>query len=168
MASGDTLCIFTPLGNEAPSASYATLDLRNGHPCLDFDASVDENALWTSVLPRNYAGGGITITLIWAATSDTNTAHLCRWTTAIERCEDNGTDLDADSFATANTTGANPRGTSGALTYTTIAHTNGAQMDSVAVGEMFRLKVTRDGDGTSGTDDMTGDAELYAVEIKET
>jgi hypothetical protein len=41
-------------------------------------------------------------------------------------------------------------------------------MDSVAAGEIFRLKITRDADGTSGTDDLTGDAELLGVEVKET
>jgi len=39
-------------------------------------------------------------------------------------------------------------------------------MDSVAAGELFRIKVTRDADNES--DDMAGDAELSAVEIRET
>ena len=37
-------------------------------------------------------------------------------------------------------------------------------MDSVAVGEAFRLKITRD----AASDDATGDAEILAVEIRET
>ena len=41
--------------------------------------------------------------------------------------------------------------------------TDGADMDSVAAGELFRLKVTRD----ATSDDASGDAELYAVEIRE-
>jgi len=45
-----------------------------------------------------------------------------------------------------------------------VAFTDGAQMDSVAVGELFRIKVTRD----AASDDAAGDAELHAVEIKET
>jgi hypothetical protein len=167
MASGDTLCTFFPADNEYTGANPATPDLRNGHPTLDFDAATDEFALFTSILPRNYAGGGITISLVWGATSDVTTTHACRWSTQIER-GDTGTDFDADSFAAVNTTGGNPSATSGAPTYTTIAHTSGAQMDSLAVGELFRLKVSRDADGTSGTDDMTGDAELYGIEIRET
>jgi hypothetical protein len=40
-------------------------------------------------------------------------------------------------------------------------------MDSVAAGEPFRLLVRRDADGTSGTDDIATDAEVYRVVIRE-
>lgn len=166
MASGDTLVTFGALDNEPPTSNFASIDTRNLHPCLDFDASTDESAVFSGVLPRNYAGGGITIRLYWAATSATT--GTCRWSIAIERQDDEGQDLDSDSFATANTAGATAPATSGSLQYTDIAFTSGSQMDSLAVGERFRIKVMRDADGTSGTDDMTGDAELFAVEIRET
>ena len=41
-------------------------------------------------------------------------------------------------------------------------------MDSIAVGDEFRLKVRRDADGSAGTDDVATDGELYGIEIKET
>ena len=106
---------------------------------------------------------GVTVTLVWMAT--TATSGNVVWSVAIER-DDTATDLDTDSFATANTATAAAPATSGAPAYTTIAFTNGAQMDSLAVGEAFRLKVQRT--GSSGSDTATGDAELLAVEIKET
>ena len=163
MASGDTLLTFTPLANQPPASTYATFDTRNGHVVLDFDASADEVAVFGDVLPRHYAGGGVTVTLVWMAT--TATSGNVVWSVAIER-GDTATDLDTDSFATANTATAAAPATSGAPAYTTIAFTNGAQMDSLAVGEAFRLKVQRT--GSSGSDTATGDAELLAVEIKET
>lgn len=163
MASGDTLFVFSPLANEPPSASYATLDTRNGIPVLDFDAAADEHAIFGGVLPRNYAGGGVTVTIHFMATSATTGA--VRWQTAFERMN---TDEDADSFATANSGGTTVNGTTGIIATTAIAHASGAEMDSLAAGEPFRLKVSRDGDGTSGTDDAAGDAELVRVEIKET
>jgi hypothetical protein len=166
MASGQTLVTLTPLHGEPPAANFATIDFRNGHPVLDFDAATDESAVFTFVLPRNYAGSGLTVTLIWAASSATS--GTCRWNAAIERMEDEGTDTDADSFATAQAAGATAPATSGALQYTAIAFTSGAQMDSLVAGEAARLKITRDADGTGGTDDMTGDAELVAIEIRET
>lgn len=166
MASGQSLLIFTPQHNEPPSSSYATPDTRNGHLVLDFDASSDESAIFKGVLPRNYAGGGITITIHWAATSATS--GTARWATAIERIGASVQDIDSDGFASANSAGGTADGISGKLTATPIAHASGAEMDSLAAGEAFRLKVTRDADGTSGTDDMAGDAELVAVEVRET
>lgn len=163
MASGDTLLTFTPLANQPPASSYATFDTRNNHVVLDFDASADEAAIFGDVLPRHYAGGGITVTIVWMAT--TATSGNVVWSVAIERM-DTATDLDADSFATANTATAAAPATSGAPAYTTIAFTSGAQMDSLAVGEAFRIKVSRT--GSSGSDTMTGDAELLRVELKET
>ena len=164
MASGDLMAALSPLANEPPSSAFATLDTRNSHPCLDFDAGTDESAVFTFLLPPNYGGGGLTVTIVWAATSATS--GNCVWNAQVERLEDEGTDTDSDSFASAQTaTGAAP-GTSDALQYTDITFTAGAQMDSLAAGELGRLKVTRDADNAS--DSMTGDAELFAVRVKET
>ena len=164
MASGNTLVIFTATDNRPPATAYATFDTRNTHPVLDFDAATDEEAVFSAVLPRHYGSGGTTITIYWAATSATTGDVV--WTGAWERIADEGQDMDADSFATANSATATTAGTSGSLQYTTIAFTDGAQMDSVALGEAFRLKITRDANAVGDT--MTGDAELWAVEIKET
>ena len=163
MATGDTLLIFTPQAGMPPASNYATLDTRNSRLVADFDAATDESLVFRGVLPRNYGGSGITVNIIWMATSATSGS--VRWLSAFERCN---TDQDSDSFATANSAGGTANGTSGITTTTGIAHTTGAQIDSVAVGEEFLLKITRDADGTSGTDDASGDAELVAVELKET
>lgn len=162
---GATLAVLTALNNEPPAASYATLDTRNAHPVLDFDDSADEAAVFRGVLLRGYQGGGITVRIIWMATSATT--GTVRWAAFIER-DDTGTDLDSSSFASAQTVGASTNATSGIPTYTDIAFTAGAQMDSLAAGEMFRVNITRDADGTTGTDNMAGDAELLAIEIRET
>jgi hypothetical protein len=164
MASGNTLAVFTPLHNEPPTSAFATPDTRNGHPVLDFDASADASAVFSSTLPRHYAGGGLRITLIWAASSATS--GDVKWNVGIERGEEAGTDMDADSFAAEQTATGTAPGGSGQYRYTEVAFTAGAEMDSLAVGEAFRLKVTRDADAAADT--MTGDAELRAVEIRET
>lgn len=164
MASGNTLVVFTPLNNEPPSANYATLDFRNYHPVLDFDADTDESAVFSGILPRQYAQGGLTVYLHWMATSDNNNAHKCRWDAAVETIS--GQDTDSDSFAAVQSATGNPNATSGIETVTSIAFTDGAQMDSLIAGGAFRLKVTRDANHASD-DDMTGDAELLCVEVKE-
>ena len=166
MASGDTLAVFTPYCNEPPSASYATLDTRNAHPTLDFDGAADEEAVFTGVMPRNYAASGITVATHWSFT--TAITGSLRVQAAIERIDASSLDIDADSFPAFQSAGGSAPATSGQVIVVSVAFTDGAQMDSVAVGEAFRLKIRRDADGTSGTDDITTDAELIAVEIRET
>ena len=166
MASGDTLVVFTPLSNEPPSTIYATLDTRNGHPVLDFDGAADEEAVFTAMLPRSYIGGGLTVYLHVAFTSATSGSAY--WQAAIERIDDASLDIDADSFASFVGAAGNPNATSGKTTLVTLTFSSGAAMDSLAAGEMFRLKVRRDADGSAGTDDVTTDAELVLVEVKET
>jgi hypothetical protein len=160
MASGDTLLSFGALANMPPASAFATVDTRNAHVCLDFDAGTDESAVFAGILPRL---ANTTVVLAWAASSATSGDVV--WNVAWER-DDTGTDLDADSFATANSATATTSATSGALTYTSITFTTGAQMDNIAAGERFRLKVTRDADNAADT--MTGDAELFAVHVRET
>lgn len=163
MASGDTLIIFHPYNNEPPASNYATLDLRNLHPCLDFDKATNETAIFTSVMPRNYAGGGVTVYLHYAMT--TVEALTVDWDVAFERIGDQQLDIDGDSFAAVNSVDdTTVPGTTGLIDVVSVAFTDGADMDSVAAGELFRLSVTRD----AASDDADNDAELYAVEIKET
>ena len=166
MASGDTLAVFTPLHNEPPATLYATLDIRNAHPVLDFDGAADEEAVFTGILPRHYAGGGLTVYLhVMFSSAVSGNAY---WQAAFERMDDGTLDTDADSFAAFQGAAGNPNGTSGVMTLVTIPFTSGAQMDSLAAGEMFRLKIRRDADGSVGTDDVTTDGELVSCEIKET
>lgn len=163
MASGDTLAIFVPLDGEPPASNFATLDTRNNHPVADFDTTTGESLMFTSVMPRNYGGGGVTVSVIWAATSATS--GTIGWLVGFERIDDGGLDIDADSFASNQTlTAETVDGTSGIPDYGEVAFTNGAQMDSIAVGEAYRLKITRD----VANDTATGDAELLAIEIRET
>lgn len=161
MAAGDTLIILGPYHNEPPATAYATLDTRNLHAVLDYDNTTDEAAVFSAVLPRSYAGGGLTVYLHWMATTAI-TGNVV-WTAEIERCN---TDLDADSFAAAQSVTDTCNGTSGIIEVASIAFTDGAQMDSLAAGEVFRIKVSRDAD--NGADTLVGDAELVAVEIRET
>ena len=163
MAAGDTLLIFTPHQNEPPASDYATLDLRNVHPVLDFDDTTNESAVFSGVMPQNYGGGGVTVYLHYAmASAESGDVD---WDVAFERIGDDQLDIDADSFAAANSVdNTTVLGTSGKVDVVSIAFTDGADMDSVAAGEAFRLKVTRD----AAADTATGDAELLAAEIRET
>jgi hypothetical protein len=160
MASGQTLVAFEPTDYRPPTTNYATLDLRNGIPVIDFDAAVAEATSFCAVLPRHYGGGGITARIAWMAT--TAVSGQVQWSVAIER-HDPTTDLDADSFASAVSSAlATTSATSGAPIYTEVALTN-AQIDGLLAGEHFRVKLSRLVAGG-----MAGDAEVLSLELRET
>lgn len=162
MASGDFVGIL--LWPEPPSSNYATVDTRNLHTVWDYDDTTDEEMVWKGFLLSNYDGGGLTVNILWAATSATSGNGV--WQVAIERINDDAVDIDSDSFSDFNSSGAVAVPTStGELSYDTVTFTNGADMDSLAAGEAFRIKVRRDADNTSATDSATGDLELWAPPI---
>lgn len=164
MASGDTLIVFKPRDAEFPTSNFPTLDTRNNHPCLDFDASTDETCYFSAVMPRNYGGGGLTIYVTGSWSSDTNNTHTTQIDIAFERIGDGQQDLDADGFAQPNPCDLSVPSTSGLTDVGSVAFTDGADMDNVAAGELFRLEVMCD----VSAGDHTGDFELHSIEIKET
>ena len=161
MASGDTLLIFTPLHNEPPATNYATLGMRNLHPILEFNDTTSWAAVSSAVMPRNYGGGGITVYIHYSAVA---AAGDVDWDVSFERIGDQQLDVDGDSFAAVQSVdGTTVPGTTGLVDIVSIAFTDGAQMDSVAVGELFRIKIARD-----IADTAVGNIELHALELKET
>lgn len=166
MASGDILAVFTPLQNEPPASSFATLDTRNGYLVLDFDDATDEAAIFRGFMPTNYSGGGFTVIVMWMAT--TATTGTISLDVAFMSVSDDADDLDTKSFAAFNNANPTTASASGEVDYATVTFTDGADSDSVAAGEMFFLKVQRDGNGTTSTDNMSGDMELVQVVVKET
>ena len=164
MASGDTLLVFVAEMNQPPSSNPATLDWRNRHPVLDFDTGTDEYAIYTGVMPQSYAGTtGVTVFVHYSMSSATS--GTCAWQVSFERIGDQQQDVDSDSWAAANNISAvTVPGTSGNVDVVNTTFTDGADMDSVAAGETFRIRINRDISADSGA----GDAELHAVEIRET
>lgn len=162
MASGDTLCVFLPLAAELPASNFAVFSQRNNHPTLRFADGTALSAMWTGILPRHYSGSGITVYVHWSCTITTGTVG---WTIEFERIGDGQQDIDSDGFASAQTiTAVTVPGTNGHVDITNVAVSNGANMDSIAVGEAFRIRITRD----TTNDTSTGNAELIAIEMKET
>jgi hypothetical protein len=165
MASGDTLLIFTPASNEPPDSSYATFDVRgSGHPVIDFDESADESAVFTGVMPDHYDGGGVTVYLTGSWTSDTNGAHTTQMEVSFERIGDAQQDVDTDGFASARDVTLTVDSTSGKTDVASVVFSDGAQIDNVAAGELFRLKVICD----TSDSDHSGDFELHSVKLTET
>lgn len=164
MASGNTLAKFFPTDNEPTATIFATYDIRNGHPVLDFDSATDEEAVFSDVLSRSYAGGGITAYFHYSMTSATSGDVVLD--VQFERIGDGQQDTDSDGFASVQSATVTVPGTSGNVDIAAITFTNGAQMDSIAVGEAYRVKIRRD--ANNGADTATGDLEFHALELKET
>lgn len=160
MASGDTLITFTPQAVEYGTGQH---DVRNNHPV--YDLAVGEFAVFADVMPRHYGGGGITVYKHYAMSSAV--ANDIRLDTTFERIGDQQQDIDSDGFDATGVNGTDTTvpATSGLVDIVANAHSDGARLDSLAVGEGFRLKITRT--AVAGTD-AAGDLELRFVELKET
>lgn len=172
MASGDTLVVLTALNNSPPATRYATFDTFSDgstpaltHPVLDFDpGATTEFADFICVMPRHYGGGGLTITVGWS--SDATTGNV-KWDIFLKSVTDDADDLDTKAFAAANSVTATTATAAGEVDYAAITFTDGADMDSIAAGEMFILRLERDSADAADTMD-SNDAELHFIEIKET
>jgi len=160
MASGDMLARF--MARSASAASLGRHDTRNGHDVVNCASGGTESFVAQGVL-RGYAGGGLTVKVHTALASATS--GNIGISGAFERI---GTalDLDADSFAAAQSLDdqAVPA-TSGLVMVSSIPFTDGAQIDSLAEGEAYRLKIAYPNATTSNA---AGDRQVYAVTIEET
>ena len=171
MASGDI--VGQILRIIPPATAYATPDVRASAstpnelwPVWDFDDTAAEYLDFLCYMGPNYVGTtGITVTLPWTATSATSGATV--WIAALRRVAVGAEDVDASHTYDFNQASASTAdATCGETTEPTIAFTSGADMDSVVSGDVFMLRVGRL--PTDGSDNMTGDAELWVPIIKET
>lgn len=158
-----TRFVFTPESAHFPATNFPQLLPVNNRPALAFDAATDETCYWTGVAPQGLTGA---ITLVLTFIMASATTGSARWQAQIEAVTDaDSTDLDATtSFDTANSAGATVPGTAGFIKQVSITMTNA---DSLTAADYFRLSVNRDADGTSGTDDATGDAYLLTAELRD-
>lgn len=130
-----------------PAASFATPAVIAGAstPAENFkvwqflDAAAAYLDFYCTI--KGYAGGGLTFRLAWSAAIATNN---CKWQLAIRRIVDDADDLDttAKTYAFQSVTALAPTAI-GEVSYDNIAFTNGAQMDSLADGESFILRLLR-------------------------
>lgn len=154
---------FSPLSAEFPTSNFGALTLINRRPALAFDAATDETAYWTFVAPQGLTG---TITVVVHYIMASATTGSVRFQSQLEAVTPgDATDLDAGtSFDTANSAGGTVPGTAGYEQSISITMTNA---DSIAAGDLVRLSLNRDADGTSGTDDAAGDCYVLAVELRD-
>jgi len=159
-----TRFVWTPQSADLPASGFPAPGVDGqARPYLAFDATTDESCDFSGIAPQGLTGA-LTVVLTYRMTSATTGS--VRWQAALEAITAaDAVDTDAaSSFDTANSNGGTVPGTAGYIQQISITMTNA---DSIAAADYFRLRVNRDADGTSGTDDATGDAELLAVELRD-
>lgn len=151
---------------QIPAANAAALTVRTGSSTpaervtvYAFDAATIEYIDFKCLLLTNYAGGGLTLVLPWSAASATT--GVTRWEAAVRRVQDDGEDIDTAHTYDYNAVDDTAASASGELSYATVTFSNGADMDSWAVGEVAIVRVRRN--ASHANDTMTGDAQLWGV-----
>lgn len=129
---------------------------------LAFDAATDEAAFW-KFIADNYGSGNLTLDIYWYA--DTASSANVVWEAQLSAitADTDTQDIETDGLATLNFVQDTHLGTTGQRVHkATITISN---LDSIAAGDLCHLRIARDANGTSATDDMTGDAIIVMVEI---
>jgi len=157
-----SLLTLHPLQAVPTTSNAAVLGLRNRRPNLGFDDTTAQSAVFDFTMPRSYGGSDITVVLHSAAA--TATSGNAKVGVSLERIGDQQQDVDSDGFAGVNNKVFVVPDVSGYIKQTRIRFTAGADMDSIAAGEKFRLKVTRLADETN--DDLSGDWQLFMVDLR--
>lgn len=152
--------VFTPLQAEFPTSNFPQLMSVNQRPVLAFDASTNETCQWSRKAPIGLTGtlvAKIQLMMASATSGDTD------WDVSLEAVTPgDATDLDAgDSFDTINSTdNTTVPATAGYMQEISVTLTNA---DSIAAGDYFRLRLTRD----AASDTGAGDAYVLNVELQD-
>ncbi len=152
-----TMRQWTAQDGQPPAASYGVFGTRNSVALISFAAGSNLTMVFVGRIPEgaNLANG---ISVISSCTATTATTGNYVITTSFEKCT---TDIDSDSFGTAISVTTTTSATSGIPTTTTNNHSS-SEIDSLAAGDMFRLKWTSS--GGDGAYTMTGGLELLTLE----
>lgn len=157
MASGDTLLQFLPQANEPPASAPAPVALVNNQMVLAFSTSTAQSAVFRGVMPQNYDGGGISAYMYYTSTATSGDVDI---DVSVEAKADNEA-MGSDSFDTVNSKDdTTVPGTAGLLDILVLDLAND---DSVAAGEIIRIKIARD----VANDNAAGPFELHLLEIRE-
>lgn len=171
MASGNSLLMWEAQAGVPPATAYAQHDVLAGAstpaeavPILAFDSASTEYIDFYGKMPQHYAGGGVTLIFCMGAGTPTGGVTL---EAAFRRVESDAEDLDttAHTYDFNSLDIATLPSAAGEFIYQSLTFTNGADMDSVAAGENFILRVRRKHDDTNDT--AAADAYLLGLELRE-
>ena len=161
MASGNVIFTLLPHGSLPTTTAYATLDTLSDAstvvgviPVLDFaGATADEHAEWVECVPTQYAAGGINWEVHYAP-ANTDTAPVQFEIRAYKLVDgDTVTSLNLQAKTSVDITDT-PTGTTNQLHVTTVGALTDTNMGNPSVGDYIKIRLSRDWDHDSNTDDM--------------
>ena len=168
MATGDTLCVFSPHDIE-PHAEYganvvpARLENRNGRQVIVYPNSGWASCYFSDIMPQNYSNRvGATVYIHYAMA--TATSGDVEWSVGFQRIGDGVADLDLGGVTTVGSVDQDVPSTAGFVSVAGNEYSAGTFFSNIEAGEGFRMRVAR----ISTIDTATGDAHLLWVEIRET
>lgn len=164
MSQNDTLAVFFPQNNEPPSSSYMVPSFVGDIIALAADDTNDEESIFRSVLPYAYTGGGVNVDIVYAMASATS--GKVRFDGKFARAS-SGTNNASLSWSTAVSVNiASVPSSAGNHGYASIGFTDGAQISSIQLGDLYYFSLTRKSSDTTN-DTATGDAYIFGAAISE-
>lgn len=155
-----TRFVFTPESAEFPSTDFPELAKQNRRPILKFDATTNETARWTTVVPVGWTPP-ITAVIQYICGVNTGDIDVDVSVEAITPNADTVILGSSTSFDTTNSSDNNTvPGTAGYLGSITVTLTN---HDSSAVGDYIRFSLIRDAASDTAADTMN----FLQMEIKD-
>lgn len=147
---GETLPEFKQAGSTLAVASYS------------FDAGGTESVQFLIPTVRSYGTGNWTVRLHWFADSASSGDVVWGASLAAVTSNTDTGNIESKAWATENTATDSHLGTTGQRLHS--VDVTVSNLDSVANGDVAWLRIRRL--GGNGSDTMTGDAQLVAVEVE--
>jgi len=156
-----------PADMNIASSNPAIPDLGLTQHGILFDDTTDQSGNWTNLYSNGYQSGDIVITVIYSmANEDTGTSETIVVTGEIWAVSPgDSADVDTASWGTAVSTTEAVPDTSGYPGSFTLTFDSAGELDNLADGDIFAVRITRDAD--NGSDDADNDLEIRSLVLTE-
>ena len=159
MAVGDTLLQRAATDGQLPNSGGAYFNTRNDRTVVAFESVVNRSVIFAGIIPQNFAGNDIQVRLALSAANAIGPEDTTFGVEFDELSSDR-----SDTWGTQVSGTATLPTTAGEIFVGPLTVVN-ANLDSLAAGDPFRLRITRLAE--AGTDNAAGDVELHALELRE-
>lgn len=160
MASGDSLIYFPALSYSPPSTNYANVVFRNTLPCLNFNNTTQQAAVFFGMMPNHYSSGNIKVNVLHASTS---TSGILGWTIEMDTVGRKNLNVDVDSYTAPSViTASSVPSTSGQMDIVNVVLVAGSATDYVNAGDFFKIRLKRN----VAVDDLIA-GNVFGIDIQE-